>query len=212
MFLNFFRMNRIARFLTRPVALAAVSFGLLLGTSGCATSARVGVSSDFDHSVNFRAYQTWSWYPQQGRDTEGGPARSYESFLDQRIRAAVEREMTAKGLTKVDQAPDVFVAYSAKVENKQRVNNNMMNPYGGWGMGGWGYGRGMGMMPVTEYKAGTVILDIVDAKRKELAWRGIGVAQLDQNTINEAETFRIVNSILGTYPPQDGNPSSQVRR
>ncbi len=198
-------MNLITRFLTRPVALAALSFGLLLGAGGCASSARVGVSNDFDHSVNFRAYKTWSWYPQQGQDTEGGPARGYESFLDQRIRAAVEREMTAKGLTKVDKSPDIFVAYSAKVENKQRINN--VGPYSPWGYGY--YGRGMA--PVSEYKAGTVILDIVDAKRKELAWRGTGVAQLDQNTINEAETFRIVNSILGTYPPQDG-PGNQVRR
>ncbi len=203
-------MNRIPRFLTRPVAYAAVGLGLLLGTSSCASSARVGVSNDFDHSVNFRAYKTWSYYPQQGQDTEGGPARGYESFLDQRIRAAVEREMTAKGLTKVTSSPDVFVAYSAKVENKQRVNSYP----GGYGYPyGYGYGYyGRGMAPVTEYKAGTVIIDIVDAKRKELAWRGTGIAQLDQNSINEAETFRIVNSILGTYPPQEGNPSNQARR
>lgn len=204
-------MNSITRFLTRPVAFAAVGLGLLLGTSGCASSARVGVSNDYDHSVNFRAYKTWSYYPQQGQDTEGGPARGYESFLDQRIRAAVEREMTAKGLTKVTSNPDVFVAYSAKVENKQRVNaypGGFGYPYYGYGYGY--YGRGMA--PVSEYKAGTVIIDIVDAKRKELAWRGTGVAQLDQNSINEAETYRIVNSILGTYPPQEGNPSNQARR
>lgn len=204
-------MSSITRFLTRPAAFAAVGLSLLLGTSSCATSARVGVSNDFDHSVNFRAYKTYAYYPQQGQDTEGGPARGYESFLDQRIRAAVEREMTAKGLTKVDakQNPDVFVAYSAKVENKQRVNS--YSPYGypyGYGYGGYGYG-GRGMAPVTEYKAGTVIIDIVDAKRKELAWRGTGMAQLDQNSINEAETFRIVNSILGTYPPQDNNQAAR---
>jgi hypothetical protein len=200
-------MNIINRFLSRPVALAAVALNLSLGVSSCATSARVGVSNDFDHSVNFRAYKTWSWYPQQGQDTEGGPAKGYESFLDQRIRAAVVREMAAKGLTEVKQGADVFVAYTAKVENKQRVNSSY-SPYGY--PYGYGYGYyGRGMAPVTEYKAGTVIIDIVDAKRKELAWRGTGVAQLDQNTITEPETFRIVNSILGTYPPQDNN---QARR
>lgn len=201
-------MNRIPRFLSRSAAYAAVGLSLLLGAGGCASTSRVGVSSDFDHSVNFRAYKTWAWYPQQGQDTEGGPARGYESFLDQRIRAAVEREMTTKGLTRVEgkQNPDVFVAYSARVENKQRVN---AAPYGGYPYG-YGYGYyGRGMAPVTEYKAGTVIIDIVDAKRKELAWRGTGQAQLDQNSINEAETFRIVNSILGTYPPQETN---QARR
>lgn len=202
-------MNIFPRFLTRPLAFAALGLGLLLGASGCASTSRVGVSNDFDHSVNFRAYKTWAWYPQQGQDTEGGPARGYESFLDQRIRAAVEREMTAKGLTKVEgkQNPDVFIAYSAKVENKQRVTSAY--PYSPWGYG-YGYGYyGRGMAPVTEYKAGTVIIDIVDAKRKELAWRGTGQAQLDQNSINEAETYRIVNSILGTYPPQDNNQAAR---
>ena len=195
-------MNRITRFLARPAALAAMSFVLLLG-SGCSTSSRVGVTNDFDHAVNFRAFKTWAWYPQQPTDTEGGPAKGYESFLDKRMRAAVQAEMTRKGLTEVDKAPDIYVAYSARVEDKQQVSpyfNGMGYPYG------YGYGYyGRGMQPITQYKAGTVVIDIIDARRKELAWRGTGQAQVDQNTINEAETVRIVNGILGTYPPQDNN-------
>lgn len=191
-------MNRITRFLARPLALAAVSLSLLLGTSGCATSARVGVTNDFDHSINFRAFKTWAWYPQQPTDAEGGPAQGYESFLDKRIRTAVAAEMTKKGLTEVSKAPDVYVAYSTRVEDKQQVS-----PYYGNGFPYYGYGRyGTGMTPVTQYKAGTVVIDIVDARRKQLAWRGTGQAQLDQNTISEEETFRIVGGILGTYPPQ----------
>ncbi|SNC76259.1 protein of unknown function [Hymenobacter gelipurpurascens] len=196
-------MHFITRFLTRPVAATALSLALLLGVSSCASTARVGVTNDFDHSVNFRAYKTWSWYPEQPRDSEGGPAQGYESFLDKRIRTAVEREMSAKGLTKVDKAPDVFVAYSAKVEDKQRANGTPYGPFGypygyGYGYGGF-YNRG-GM--ITEYKAGTVIIDFVDAKRKELAWRGQGQAQVDNQTISEEEVYRIVGSILGTFPPQ----------
>jgi hypothetical protein len=161
------------------------------------------VTNDFDHSVNFRAFKTWAWYPQQPSDTEGGPAKGYESFLDKRMRAAVSAEMARKGLTEVDKAPDIYVAYSARVEDKQQVSpyyNGLGYPYG------YGYGYyGRGIPPVTQYKAGTVVIDIIDARRKELAWRGTGQAQVDQNTINEAETVRIVNGILGTYPPQDNN-------
>jgi hypothetical protein len=194
-------MNRITHFLARPVAVATVGLSLLLGASSCATTARVGVSSDFDHSVNFRAYKTWAWYPQQATDVEGGPsAGRYESFLDQRLRTAVAQEMTKKGLTEVTKNPDVFVAYSARVEDKQQVSpyyNGMGYPYGyGYGF----YGRSA-YQPVYNYKAGTVVIDIVDARRKELAWRGTGQAQLDQNTITEAETYRIVGGILGAYPP-----------
>ncbi|MET4076650.1 DUF4136 domain-containing protein [Hymenobacter sp. UYCo722] len=198
-------MNRITRYLARPAALAAIGLLLLLGPSGCTTAARVGVTNDFDHAVNFRAFKTWAWYPQQPKDAEGGPAKGYESFLDKRMRAAVTTEMTAKGLTEVavTAAPDIYVAYSARVEDKQQVSpyyNGLGYPYG------YGYGYyGRGYSPVTQYKAGTVVIDIVDARRKELAWRGTGQAQVNQNTIDEVETHRIVNGILSTYPPQDNN-------
>ncbi len=202
-------MNSITRLLARPAALVAIGFSLLLGASSCATSSRVGVTSDFDHSVNFRTYKTWSWYPQQPVDAEGGPARGYESFLDQRLQAAVERELSAKGLTRVDKDADLFVAYSAKVEEKQQVS-----PYGGFGYPFYGYGYyGRGpYMPVTQYKAGTVIIDLVDARRKELAWRGTGQAQVDKQTISEEEVYRIINSILGSYPPSAANTNANARR
>jgi hypothetical protein len=196
-------MNRITRFLARPIGLVAAAIALLLGPSACSPAARVGVTNDFDHAVNFRAFKTWAWYPQQPRDAEGGPAKGYESFLDKRMRAAVAAEMTAKGLTEVTTTPDIYIAYSARVEDKQQVSpyyNGLGYPYG------YGYGYyGRGYSPVTQYKAGTVVIDIIDAKRKELAWRGTGQAQVDQNTIDEAETHRIVNGILSTYPPQDNN-------
>ena len=196
-------MNRLPRFLAHPIALVAAGLVLLLGPSGCTTAARVGVTNDFDHSVNFRAYKTWAWYPQQPRDVEGGPAKGYESFLDKRMRASVASEMASKGLTEVDTAPDIYVAYSARVEDKQQVSpyyNGLGYPYG------YGYGYyGRSYSPVTQYKAGTVVIDIIDARRKELAWRGTGQAQVDQNTIDEAETHRIVNGILSTYPPQGNN-------
>ena len=196
-------MNRTPRFLARPFALAAIAFALLLGTSGCTTASRVGVTNDFDHAVNFRAYKTWAWYPQQPRDAESGPAKGYESFLDKRMRAAVASEMAQKGLTEATAAPDIYIAYSARVEDKQQVSQN----YNGLGYpyGGYGYGYGRNYSPVTQYKAGTVVIDIIDARRKELAWRGTGQAQVNQNTIDELETHRIVNGILSTYPPQDNN-------
>ncbi|OWP61615.1 hypothetical protein CDA63_18550 [Hymenobacter amundsenii] len=203
-------MNRISRFLFRSLAYSVLGLGLLLGVTSCATTARVGVTSDFDHSVNFRAYRTWAWYPQQRNDTEGGPAQGYESFLDRRIRKAVEQQLGLKGMTMVEASatPDVYVAYSARVEDKQRTN---VNPAGPYGYPYYGYGYGYGSLYnrgyTTEYKAGTLILDFVDATRKELSWRGQGQAQVDNQTISEVEVQRIVTSILDNYPPQDGQPT-----
>ena len=208
-------MNRINHFLGRSATLAVLGLSLALGLGAC-TTANVGVSSDFDHAVNFRAYKTWAWYPRQASDTEGGPARGYESFTDQRIRVALEKDLTAKGLTEVDSkaSPDVFVAYSVRVENRQNVSPGYGYgyPYGGfgYGYGGFGYPYG-GYGGNYTYKAGTVIIDIVDARRKELAWRGTGQAQLNNNSISEEETYRIVNSVLGNYPPTDERRRQAIR-
>ena len=204
-------MNRITHFLSRPAALAALGLSLALGLGACTTS-NVGVSSDFDHAVNFRAYKTWAWYPRQTKDTEGGPARGYESFTDQRIQQAVAKDLAAKGMTQVESQPDVFVAYSVRVENKQQMSGSPYGygyPYYGYGYGGFGgypYGGGS-----YTYKAGTVIIDIVDARRKELAWRGTGQAQLNNNSISEDETFRIVNSVMANYPPTDDRRPAAYR-
>ncbi|RZK24907.1 MAG: DUF4136 domain-containing protein, partial [Hymenobacter sp.] len=189
-------MNRITRFLARPVALAVTGLALAFGLNAC-TTANVASTSDFDHAVNFRAYKTWAWYPKQTNDTEGGPAKGYESFTDQRIRDAVTKDLGAKGLTEVasNATPDVFVAYSVRIENQQQRVGGSPFGYGypyGYGYGGYG-GYGYPYGGSYNYKAGTVIIDIVDAKRKELAWRGTGQAQLDKNTITEEETYRIVN-------------------
>ncbi|QHJ08099.1 DUF4136 domain-containing protein [Hymenobacter busanensis] len=194
-------MNAFTQFFARPAALAAVGLSLLLGAAGCASVPRVGVTSDFDHATNFRAYKTWSWYPEQPTDAEGGPAKGYNSFFDKRMRVAVEAEMVRKGFTKVERNPDVFVAYSARVENKQQTNPA---PYGPYGYPFWyGYGAFNRPYQVTDYKAGNIIIDIVDAKRKELVWRGYGQSQVDNQNISEAEVNRIVAGVLGDYPPSD---------
>jgi len=207
-------MNRITRFLARPVAMAVTGLALAFGLNAC-TTANVASTSDFDHAVNFRAYKTWAWYPKQANDTEGGPAKGYESFTDQRIRDAVTKDLAAKSLTEVasNENPDVYVAYSVRVENQQQRTGGSPFGYGypyGYGYGGYG-GYGYPYGGTYNYKAGTVIIDIVDAKRKELAWRGTGQAQLDKNTITEEETYRIVNSVLGNYPPTDDRRRQATR-
>ncbi len=40
-----------------------------------------------------------------------------------------------------------------------------------------------------------------DVKRKELAWRGQGQAQVDKNTISEEEVYRIVGGIWELSTP-----------
>ena len=56
----------------------------------------------------------------------------------------------------------------------------------GWGFGfGWGWGpgwgMGMGFTQTTTTPEGTLYIDIVDAKTKELVWQGIVTGYLTTN-------------------------------
>ena len=51
-------------------------------------------------------------------------------------------------------------------------------------------------MLIEEYKDGTIIIDLVDAKDNQLIWRGWGQMEVDEANISEAEVNKIVTNIL----------------
>lgn len=56
----------------------------------------VRVSTDYDHSANFSSYKTYSWTKVQ----------TANSIWDARVKAAVDKELAAKGLTQVPSGGD----------------------------------------------------------------------------------------------------------
>ena len=127
-------------------------------------------NSDYD----FDAIQTFQWQLTPDTDLEKS-----EPFLHSRIKNAIEYQLTAAGLTEVESNPDVYVNYSTSTNTEVRLQSDTYGyGFGGYGRGGWGY-YGYGSVGpvstttrVTEYEKGTLVVDIWDAKTKELVWRG----------------------------------------
>ena len=177
--------------------------------TGCATTAPVEVSTDFDQNVNFSQYRTFKWFqdkPSANRDS----TYKYNTFIDQRIRNAVETQLTRKGMTKTDGNADVLIAYDVKVITRQEARPDYTYAPGfGYGYGYWygyrynyGYDRFYGRpMLIDQYKDGTVIIDLVDAKDNQLIWRGWGQMEVDEANISAPEINKIVTNILEKYPP-----------
>lgn len=109
--------------------------------------------------------------------------------------------MLAKGYTLSD-TPDLMVSIFTK--SHQEVNVNQYNS--GWGYGwGWGYNPYMygGSASVSRHTEGTLFIDLIDAKKKELVWQGEGQGVLTQNSGDkEARISEFVAKILEQYPPQ----------
>lgn len=179
---------------------------VFLFLSGCA-KVPVDVSTDYDRSANFSRYTTFKWFqdtPAARRDT----TRSYDTFLDKRMRSAVEGHLTAKGLRPVTSNPELLVAYDVKVVTRQEVRQDYTYAPGWYGYGYWygyrynyGYSRFGSPMYIDQYQDGTVIIDLIDAKDNELIWRGFGQMEVGSANVSEAEVNRIVTKILENYPP-----------
>lgn len=163
----------------------------LLG--GCAS---VRVSSDFDKNASFDTYKTFAFY-------KTGIDKAEISDLDKRrILRAIENRMIAKGFTKSDN-PDLLVNIFTNARKEVNVNQF----YGGMGYG-WGYGWhpwmwGGARTSVSTDTKGSLYIDLIDAKKKELVWQGKGDGSLEVRTEKKDERIaEFVDKILESYPPQ----------
>ena len=74
-----------------------------------------------------------------------------------------------------------------------------------WGWNNWGWNPywGMGYSNVTTSQEGSLFIDIIDAKTKELVWQGEGTGSLTKNTDKkDARIKEFVSKILEQYPPK----------
>jgi uncharacterized protein DUF4136 len=149
------------------------------------------VTTDFDRSANFSAFKTYAW-------AEGTPAKN--SLMAQRIVEGVDKQLSAKGLQKVDpnNNPDLTVLYHAAVGSETQLNTSSMGP-------GWGYHWGGGMTTTTVDKipVGTLSVDIGDAKTKKLLWLGSASDTLsDKAEKNTEKINKALEKMFKKFPPE----------
>lgn len=165
---------------------------------GCSSS--VSVTSDYDKTVDFTKYKTFSFYHLK---TTG----EVSQLNADRIANAIKKEMIAKGYVETSNNPDVLVNSVVVVEEKVAVTTST-NYYGYGGYyrpyGYWGYPAGASTNVSTyEYKDGTMIIDIVDAKTEKLVWEGVGTKELKSNQKDAEEAIGYaVYKILANFPSQ----------
>jgi hypothetical protein len=97
-----------------------------------------------------------------------------------------------------------------KTTQTQRTLQTFYDGLGGGGGWGWrrfgvgGFGGGFGESETTEqdYKDGTLVLDMFDAKTKQLIWRGSAEDTLSNKTEkNEKNLDKGVAKMLKDFPP-----------
>jgi hypothetical protein len=174
------------RLLIVMVAMAAAS-------TGCATT--MTASSYVERGLSFAPYSTYDWGPADALPT-GDPRLDKDPFFRDHVEGAVEKALAAKGLERSDATPDLLIHYHASITHQLDVNR--LDRQAGF-CSGAGCDTG-----VTEYEAGTLVLDVVDARTKRVIWRGwardtVEDALADRDRmagqINEA-----VTRMMATFP------------
>jgi hypothetical protein len=132
--------------------------------------ALAAVHTDYDRKADFARYRTYSWIGVRG---------------DSGVQAAVDAQLAAKGWTRVASGGDASVAAIAKDTVK-----SFYDGYPGWGWNGWGANG----TAATPEQAGSLTVDVFDARTKKLIWRGTATdtKQLD----------RVVAEMFDKFPPK----------
>jgi hypothetical protein len=174
--------------------LVGITFVLAIG--GCAT---MRVSSHTERGLSWSHYRTFDWGPADSLPA-GDPRFEADPYFQDRVQGAIEKQMAASGFARTAPAaqPDLLVHYHATIAERIDVDEIDRDH---------GYCVTADCRPrVTRYEAGTLVVDIVDARTSRLIWRGwaqdslhgvLGNHERIRHTIDES-----VTRMFETLPPR----------
>lgn len=161
---------------------------------GCAVP--IAVSSHVDRRIDFAQYRTFDWGPADALPT--GDARlDRDPFFKDHMQGAVERGLAARGIELASAGtPDLLIHYHANITERIDVNKADR---------AYGYCRSADCQPESvSYQAGTLVLDVMDARTNMLVWRGWAQNSVDEilgNRGKTAETIdHAVSEMLKQFP------------
>jgi hypothetical protein len=187
-------MRSIASALRRAALLAT-----LLAVAGCATGPEI--RQDTNPTAEFARYRTFAYFSPLATDRAG-----YETVFTTRLKDATRRAMEAKGYVYDEAKPDLLINFFANVQEKQEVRTTPV-PTGYYGYYGYrrGYYGGFGMYAVDTYtyREGTLTIDLVEARRKLLAWQGTAEGTVSEEARKNPGPAidAAVGQIMAAVPP-----------
>ena len=166
-----------------------------------ASSIAQKVKVDFDKNTDFSKYKTIEFLGWQD-DID----QLLNDFDKKRIRESFKSEFESRNLEKDDENPDMVFSLYLVVSQKTSTTG-YTNYYGGYGggyhRGGWGWGAGHSSTTYTEndYLEGTMVLDVYDAKSKDLIWQSVATGTVNEKPEKREKSIpKTIKKLMKKFP------------
>ncbi|MDH5824745.1 DUF4136 domain-containing protein [Luteimonas sp. RD2P54] len=192
-------MNAPRRYAAWLLGLFAVAL-----LAGCASSPRI--TTEADPRADFSAYRSFAFYSPLAIEKHG-----YATATSEAAKAAVRRQMEARGYVYDAENPDLWVNINAYMERRTDVSSVPTVDYGYYysyrsqayfAVPYWGE-----RTHVYRYTEGTMNVDLVDVDENRLVWEGVAVGRVS-NLSPEERAGRIdatIAEIFAHYPHRAGS-------
>ena len=135
------------------------------------------IKVEFDKSIDFSKFKTFTWAPR------GAVSRP---LLAEAIAGAIEEELTARGLHQVSEHPDLYIEMYGSMDSDMAVTySDLYSGYSGgippFDQSFMVWGAVPGSTTTVVVHKGQLVVDLIDASQKKLAWRGIARDNLSDN-------------------------------
>ena len=176
--------------------------------SSCAS---VKTDFNFNQSIDFSQYKTYSWIKPGSKSKEN----KFNDLMHSEVIRSIETALESKGLKKTNyNKADIHINYMINVSNKVMQSQYYdyytiggatarmgrgYGPYGYYGSGGPYYSTRM------EYEQASFVIDMLDKNTRGIAWRGHASKTIDRGN-NMKKQLEIIKStiekLFKKYPPK----------
>ena len=194
---------------------------------GCVSSCTIykNVHTDYDRSINFKAYKTFAWLPDSGAAAKDVSFKNTEydnDIIRNNAKNYINHGLTDRGYRVNTDTPDVVLQLILLNEKKQQIVKAFGNPYPAYyyynryyypfyyphynyfTFYGWGFGPVFYFGNYTTYNQlyvkGIITINMYDRKKKNLIWTGSAEGDIYNPDYIRFSVHPAVKNILKKFP------------
>jgi hypothetical protein len=176
---------------TGSACLGILALGLAAVLAGCSS---VKLANDYDPNADFARYDGFDWLDDRPGVTGEADAAG---VLDASLRGEIGSELASNGMVLDSTNPGLLVIYHVGAGDEIDA--------GRWGYSYSDVGKGWGgSIDVRAYRAGTLVVDLIDAETMRLIWRATAEGAFRENDSAESAKERMrdaVGRMFEAFPP-----------